>query len=106
MTYFKVDDRQRLKQLGDYITDLIVILQTAVNTIGRIGKSCQRHCQLSCGAGNDCSCSSMIGEFSEYEEESRIYLERAKVLQERVQSTEQLVGSHHHPTLSTVANML
>ncbi|OGM44678.1 hypothetical protein ABOM_007453 [Aspergillus bombycis] len=91
MTYFKVDDRQRLKQLGDYITDLIVVLQTAVNTIGRIGKSCQRHCQMSCGARNDCSCSSMIEEFSEYEAESRIYLERAKVLQERVQSTEQLL---------------
>ncbi|KAB8220891.1 hypothetical protein BDV33DRAFT_171515 [Aspergillus novoparasiticus] len=91
MTYFKVEDRQRLKQLGDYITDLIVVLQTAVNTIGRIGKSCQRHCKMSCAVRDDCFCSSMIGEFVEYETEARVYLERAKVLQERVQSTEQLL---------------
>ncbi|KAE8418691.1 hypothetical protein BDV36DRAFT_294916 [Aspergillus pseudocaelatus] len=91
MTYFKVEDRQHLKQLGDYITDLIVILQTAVDTTGRIGKSCQRHCQISCTVRDDCFCSSMIGEFVEYEAEARIYLERANVLQERVQSTEQLL---------------
>ncbi|KAE8373555.1 hypothetical protein BDV26DRAFT_285023 [Aspergillus bertholletiae] len=91
MIYFNVDDRQRLKQLGDYITDLIVVLQTAVNTIGRIGKSCQQHCQMSCRVQDDCCCSSMIREFSEYDAEAHVYLERAKVLQERVQSTEQLL---------------
>ncbi|KAK6814772.1 hypothetical protein RU639_009768 [Aspergillus parasiticus] len=91
MAYFKVEDRQRLKQLGDYITDLIVVLQTAVNTIGRIGKSCERHCKMSCAVRDDCFCSSMIGEFVEYEAEARVYLERAKVLHERVQSTEQLL---------------
>ncbi|KAE8353248.1 hypothetical protein BDV28DRAFT_133503 [Aspergillus coremiiformis] len=89
--FFDVDDRQRLKQLEDYITDLIVILHTAVDTIGRVGKSCQRHCQMSCGVREDCSCSYMIEEFEEYAAEARVYLKRAKVLKDRVQSTEQLL---------------
>ncbi|KAB8232877.1 uncharacterized protein BDW43DRAFT_97098 [Aspergillus alliaceus] len=90
-TCFDVDDRQRLKQLEDYITDLMVILQTAVDTIGRVGKSCQRHCQESCDPRNGCSCRYMLREFDEYATEGRVYLKRAKVLKDRVQSTEQLL---------------
>ncbi|KAE8147851.1 hypothetical protein BDV25DRAFT_142369 [Aspergillus avenaceus] len=91
MAYFDVEDRQRLEQLEDYISDLMVILQTAVETIDRIGKSCRHHCQISCSIGTGCSCSYIIQEFEESTAEARVYAERAKALQSRVQSTTQLL---------------
>ncbi|PLB50949.1 hypothetical protein P170DRAFT_354283 [Aspergillus steynii IBT 23096] len=87
--YFSADDRQRLKQLEDYITDLIVILQTMNDTVSRIGKSCQRYCEVGCQ--DTCSCRYMVEEFEACAAEIQIYLQRAEVLKARVRSTEQLV---------------
>lgn len=90
--HFNANDRQRLKQLEDYITDMMVILQTMADTIARIRTSCQRHCQMSCGDSDSCSCSYTIDEFEEYATEAQLYLNRAKVLKTRVKSTAQLVS--------------
>ncbi|KAF7173147.1 hypothetical protein CNMCM5623_005370 [Aspergillus felis] len=88
--YISAEDRQRLKQLDDYITDMLVILQTMVDSISRIGKACRRHCRTSCNGTGSCLCSHKIEEFEEYAAEAQTSLNRAKVLRERVQSTEQL----------------
>ncbi|PKY07200.1 hypothetical protein P168DRAFT_90161 [Aspergillus campestris IBT 28561] len=90
--HFNANDRQRLKQLEDYITDMMVILQTMADTIARIRTSCQRHCQMSCGDSSSCSCSYTIDEFEEYATEAQLYLNRAKVLKARVKSTAQLLS--------------
>ncbi|EAW19030.1 uncharacterized protein NFIA_089880 [Aspergillus fischeri NRRL 181] len=88
--YVSAEDRQRLKQLEDYITDMLVILQTMVDSISRIGKACRRHCQTSCNGTGSCICSHKIEGFEGYAAEAQTSLNRAKVLRERVQSTEQL----------------
>ncbi|GFF79596.1 hypothetical protein IFM53868_02639 [Aspergillus udagawae] len=88
--YVSAEDRQRLKQLDDYITDMLVILQTMVDSISRIGKACRRHCRTSCNDTGSCLCSHTVEEFEEYAAEAQTSLNRAKVLRERVQSTEQL----------------
>ncbi|GFF67074.1 hypothetical protein IFM61392_03858 [Aspergillus lentulus] len=88
--YVSAEDRQRLKQLEDYITDMLVILQTMVDSISRIGKACRRHCQTSCNGPGSCLCSHEIEGFEECAAEAQTSLNRAKVLRERVQSTEQL----------------
>jgi hypothetical protein len=88
--YVSAEDRQRLKQLEDYITDMLVILQTMVDSISRIGKACRRHCQTSCNSTDSCLCGHKIEGFEEYAAEAQTSLNRAKVLRERVQSTEQL----------------
>ncbi|RHZ43576.1 uncharacterized protein CDV56_100709 [Aspergillus thermomutatus] len=88
--YVSAEDRQRLKQLDDYITDMLVILQTMVDSISRIGTACRRHCQTSCDGTGSCLCSNKIEEFGEYAAEAQTSLNRAKILRERVQSTEQL----------------
>ncbi|GIJ89125.1 hypothetical protein Asppvi_008055 [Aspergillus pseudoviridinutans] len=88
--YVSAEDRQRLKQLDDYITDMLVILQIMVDSIRRIGKACRRHCRTSCTGTGSCFCSHKIEEFEEYAAEAQTSLNRAMVLRERVQSTEQL----------------
>ncbi|KAF4161116.1 hypothetical protein CNMCM6069_006079 [Aspergillus lentulus] len=88
--YVSAEDRQRLKHLEDYITDMLVILQTMVDSISRIGKACRRHCQTSCNGTGSCLCSHEIEGFDECAAEAQTSLNRAKVLRERVQSTEQL----------------
>ncbi|KAI9036742.1 uncharacterized protein KD926_001376 [Aspergillus affinis] len=90
--HFNADDRQRLKQLEDYITDLIVILQTMSDTISRLEKRCRRYCEIGCQDTNTCSCCYMVEEFEAYAAETRVYLQRAEVLKARVQSTEQLLS--------------
>lgn len=90
--HFNANDRQQLKQLEDYITDMMVILQTMADTIARIRTSCQRHCRMSCGDDSCCSCAYTIDEFEEYAVEAQLYLNRAKVLKARVKSTSQLVS--------------
>jgi hypothetical protein len=83
------EDRRELERVESQISELLVILQTMIDIIGRVKKSCQQHCQVSCSG--DCSCSHLIEEFQEHTVEAQMYLERAKVLQVRVQSTERLV---------------
>ncbi|KAK1142094.1 hypothetical protein N8T08_008177 [Aspergillus melleus] len=90
--YFSAVDRQRLKQLEDYITDLIVILQTMSDTISRLAISCRRYCESGCQDRNTCSCCYMVEEFEAYAAETRVYLQRAEVLKARVRSTEQLLS--------------
>jgi hypothetical protein len=62
-----------------------------VDSISRIGKACRRHCQTSCNSTDSCLCGHKIEGFEEYAAEAQTSLDRAKVLRERVQSTEQLV---------------
>ncbi|KAH1483782.1 hypothetical protein KXW28_001138 [Aspergillus fumigatus] len=88
--YVSAEDRQRLKQLEDYITDMLVILQTMVESIIGIGKACRRHCQTSCNGTGSCLCNHKIERFEEYAAEAQTSLNRTKVLRDRVQSTEQL----------------
>ncbi|EAW14251.1 uncharacterized protein ACLA_072840 [Aspergillus clavatus NRRL 1] len=87
---FSAEDRQRLKQLDYYITDMLVILQTMANLINRIGRSCKQNCQVCCSTAAPCSCNEKIEEFEEYTAEAKTYLDRAVWLKERVRSTEQL----------------
>ncbi|KAL4768716.1 hypothetical protein BDW60DRAFT_210735 [Aspergillus nidulans var. acristatus] len=76
---FVEDDRHELRQLEDYITDLRVVLQTKMQTIRRLMKDYQR-------------CRQVIQEFEEYVNEAQMYLERAGVLQDRVQSVQNLLS--------------
>lgn len=76
----------------DLIADMQMILQTMAHTVTDIAKTCQRHCEMTCGAESVCSCRYMIEEFQEYVVETQQYLERAQILMGRVQSTAHLVG--------------
>ncbi|KAL2870348.1 uncharacterized protein BJX67DRAFT_280794 [Aspergillus lucknowensis] len=88
-------DRQDLKQLEDYITDLLVIIQTQAQTIKRLKKGCRRYCEIWCwarGTKRACTCHIVIGEFGEFAIEAESYHERARVLQTRVQSIQNLLS--------------
>jgi Mg2+ and Co2+ transporter CorA len=88
---FVEDDRHELRQLEDYITDLRVVLQTKMQTIRRLMKDYQRYCSIRCKDSRSCRCRQVIQEFEEYVNEAQMYLERAGVLQDRVQSVQNLV---------------
>lgn len=85
------EDRHELRQLGDNITDLRVVLQTKMLTIRRLMKDYQRYCSIRCKDSRNCRCGQVIQEFEEYVDEAQMYLERAGVLQDRVQSVQNLV---------------
>ncbi|EAA63964.1 hypothetical protein AN1788.2 [Aspergillus nidulans FGSC A4] len=86
------EDRHELRQLGDNITDLRVVLQTKVLTIRRLKKDYQRYCSIRCKDSRNCKCGQIIQEFEEYVDEAQMYLERAAVLQDRVQSVQNLLS--------------
>ncbi|KAL6238798.1 hypothetical protein BDW75DRAFT_227612 [Aspergillus navahoensis] len=89
---FVEGDRQDLRQLEEYITDLRVLLHTKVQTIRRLKTSYQRLCSLHCAEPGHCECHETIQELEQYADEAWMYLERAGVLQDRVQSVQKLLS--------------
>ncbi|KAL4759319.1 uncharacterized protein BDW70DRAFT_151737 [Aspergillus foveolatus] len=89
---FAKEDRHELRQLEDNITDLRVILQTKMLTIRRLMKDYQRYCSICCKDSRNCRCGQVIQEFEEYVDEAQMYLERVGVLQDRVQSVQNILS--------------
>ncbi|KAL5336636.1 hypothetical protein BJX70DRAFT_400422 [Aspergillus crustosus] len=89
---FIEDDRQYLKQLEDYITDLQVILHTKVLVVQRLKTNCERLCSKGCVNTGDCGCHRAIHWFEDHVVEAQSYQERAKLLQAQAQSVQSLVS--------------
>ncbi|KAL4865572.1 hypothetical protein BDV12DRAFT_199981 [Aspergillus spectabilis] len=89
---FVEDDRQHLKHLEDYITDLLVVLHTNVLNIGRLTTNCQRLCAVRCTKRDACSCRRAMHWFEDQAAEAQSYQERAKLLQAQVQSVQNLLS--------------
>ncbi|KAL2822810.1 hypothetical protein BDW59DRAFT_163620 [Aspergillus cavernicola] len=89
---FVEKDRQNLKQLEDYITDLLVIFHTEEQNIRRLKAVCQKTCSAYCVKIGPCSCHQSIEEFENYATEAQSYRERAGVLQTRVRSVQNLLS--------------
>jgi hypothetical protein len=88
---FNAEDRQSLKRIEFQITDMLVILHTKVGTIRQIKRVCQRHCSLRCPPIVKCSCRRVADRLEDLALEAQNYQERAKALQSRVQSVQNLV---------------
>ncbi|KAL1985619.1 hypothetical protein VTN96DRAFT_7599 [Rasamsonia emersonii] len=86
-------DRQKLKQLEDYITDLQVILDTMVHTATGIRTQCLKWCSRNCTGRERCCCESFLEEFNRFVNEAQMHLSRAQVLHEKVQSTAKLLSN-------------
>ncbi|KAL4978777.1 hypothetical protein BDW66DRAFT_129522 [Aspergillus desertorum] len=89
---FMENDRHDLRQLEEYITDLRVLLHTKVQTIRRLTASFRSLCSLSCPESRNCECRQTIQELEGYADEAQMYQERAGVLQDRVQSVQNLLS--------------
>ncbi|KAL3465116.1 hypothetical protein BJX64DRAFT_275485 [Aspergillus heterothallicus] len=85
---FVEKDRQGLKQLEEYINDLLVILRNKVDTIGRIKRSCQQYCSVHRNEKQPCICQRAMEELEEHAAEAQNYQDRVKVLQTEVQSVQ------------------
>ncbi|KAI9371216.1 hypothetical protein BJX61DRAFT_39396 [Aspergillus egyptiacus] len=88
---FNANDRQDLKELDDYVTDLLVILDTTVQTIRRVRRECQRYCSIHCTKSCACPCRRSLEGLQSCADEAHCYLTRARVLQSRVQSVQSLL---------------
>ncbi|KAL3471754.1 hypothetical protein BJX99DRAFT_262972 [Aspergillus californicus] len=84
------EDRRNLKELEDFITNLIVILHTKVQTIRRLKTSCEKACTVHCVRGGACPCRQVVEEFKEYAAEAEAYHERASVLQSQAHALRSL----------------
>ncbi|KAL4929013.1 uncharacterized protein BDV17DRAFT_81403 [Aspergillus undulatus] len=89
---FVENDRRSLKELEFRISDILVILHTKIDTIHRLKRVCKQQCRLACRATALCSCHRTVERFEEYASEAQSYQERAKVLQSRVQSVQNLLS--------------
>ncbi|KAL4908770.1 hypothetical protein BDW74DRAFT_73032 [Aspergillus multicolor] len=89
---FAEGDRLDLRELEEYITSMRVLLQTKIQTIRQLAVSYQVFCSLRCGEGSCCECGPIMREFDRYANEAGMYLERAGVLQDRVQSVQNLLS--------------
>ncbi|KAL2824961.1 hypothetical protein BJY01DRAFT_262813 [Aspergillus pseudoustus] len=85
---FVEKDRQGLKQLEEYINDLLVILRNKVHSIGRIKRSCLQYCSVHRSDKQPCICLRAMEELEEYAAEAQNYQDRVKVLQTEVQSVQ------------------
>jgi len=90
----KVKDRQALKLLEDYVTQLQIILPTLLKTITGLRAECRECCKMICSnQEDDCDCAQILVRFNTYISDLEMYVQRADVLKEEAKSVTRLVCS-------------
>ncbi|PVH74785.1 hypothetical protein DL98DRAFT_19703 [Cadophora sp. DSE1049] len=83
-------DRQRLKMIEDKILDLKIVFESLYNTVTKLQRQCQIHCQ---GSGcSQCVCDNIVEEFEEQRHEIQVNMKKADILYQRGQGTAQLLS--------------
>ena len=86
------ENRQELKVVEDMVLDLQVILPGLLDSITGVHNQCVNDFNTSTYKQNEkYQIEAIIGELSEYIQEAKFYIERAKTLKDKARSTAQLV---------------
>ena len=90
----KVKDRQALKLLEGWVTQLQVILPTLLKAITGLRTEFRECCKMICSNQEDvCDCDRMLVQFNTYVSDLEMYVQRANVLKEEAKSIARLVCS-------------
>ncbi|KAE9377376.1 hypothetical protein N431DRAFT_194425 [Stipitochalara longipes BDJ] len=95
LTDFKIDfeDRQELKIIEDFVLDLQIILPGILDAITGVRDQCREYLtSFRHGIKAQYEMEAILGELNEYIREVTIYIERAKNLKDKANSTAQLLS--------------
>lgn len=90
-----VSDRQALKLLENYVTELQIILPTLLGAIVTLRDESHSFCETMClRERGRCRCGSILLQFDEHIKDLELCVQRVATLKEEAKSTAQLVSLH------------
>ena len=90
----EVKDRQNLKLLEDWVTQLQVILPTLLKTVTGLRAEFRECCKMICSNQEGiCDCARVLVRFSTYISDLEMYVQRADVLKEEAKNVSRFVCS-------------